>query len=105
MKAAILQAPNHMQLGMTADPVTEPGDLILFNDRGRGRACAVVAVHPHPAARGPHAGDGRLHPQKSPFIKPIDLTDEEKAAVLAFLHSLTDPVFVSDPKLANPWQK
>ena len=54
--------------------------------------------------QGPLAGDGRLHPQKSPFIKPIDLTDEEKAAVLAFLHSLTDPVFISDPKLANPWQ-
>lgn len=54
--------------------------------------------------QGPLAGDGRLHPQKSPFIKPMDLTDEEKAAVLAFLHSLTDPVFVSDPKLANPWQ-
>lgn len=29
MKAAILQAPNQMQLGLTADPVTEPGDLIL----------------------------------------------------------------------------
>ncbi len=54
-------------------------------------------------ASGPHAGDGRLHPQKSPFIKQIDLTDEEKAAVLAFLASLTDPVFVSDPNLANPW--
>ena len=54
-------------------------------------------------ANGPHAGDGRLHPQKSPFIKQIDLTDEEKAAVLAFLASLTDPVFVSDQNLANPW--
>lgn len=29
MKAAILQAPNHMALGQAADPVTEPGDLIL----------------------------------------------------------------------------
>ena len=29
MKAAILQAPNHMHLGVAADPVTEPGDLIL----------------------------------------------------------------------------
>lgn len=55
--------------------------------------------------QGPLAGDGRLHPQKSPFIKPIDLTAAEKAAVLAFLHSLTDPVFVSDPDLANPWQE
>lgn len=29
MKAAILEAPNRMQLGQTADPVTEAGDLIL----------------------------------------------------------------------------
>ncbi|WP_306523016.1 MbnH family di-heme enzyme [Rheinheimera sp.] len=53
---------------------------------------------------GPDAGDGRLHPYKSPFIKNIDLTAAEKAAVLAFLQSLTDPVFISDPALADPWQ-
>jgi L-iditol 2-dehydrogenase len=29
MKAAILHAPNDMKLGMAADPVTEPGDLVL----------------------------------------------------------------------------
>ena len=29
MKAAILHAPNHMRLDRVADPVTEPGDLIL----------------------------------------------------------------------------
>lgn len=29
MKAAILHAPNQMQLGITADPVMEPGDLLL----------------------------------------------------------------------------
>lgn len=52
---------------------------------------------------GPHQGDGRRHPQKSAFIKGIDLTPEEQIAVLAFLHSLTDPYFVQNPAYADPW--
>jgi len=55
-------------------------------------------------ANGRLQGDGRLHPAKSNFVKGFDLTPEERAAVLAFLHSLTDRDFVSNPAFADPWQ-
>ncbi len=53
--------------------------------------------------QGPWQGDGRLHPAKSNFVKGFDLTAEERAAVLAFLHSLTDANFVTNPAYADPW--
>lgn len=54
---------------------------------------------------GPHAGDGSKSPLKSEFVIGFKMTPEEKTALLAFLHSLTDMNFVNDPKLANPWLK
>lgn len=52
---------------------------------------------------GEFAGDGALSPLKSPFIRSIRLTEDERAALIAFLESLTDPAFTSDPRLADPW--
>lgn len=52
---------------------------------------------------GPSVGDGRQHPSRSPFVKGIAMTDAEKQDLLAFLQSLTDPHFLTDPALANPW--
>ena len=47
--------------------------------------------------------DGRLHPLKSSFVRGFELTDEEKQALLAFLYSLSDEQFVSNPAYSNPW--
>jgi cytochrome c peroxidase len=52
---------------------------------------------------GVDQGDGRLHPSKSAFIKGVDLTPEEKAALLAFLQGLTDSNFINNPAYQNPW--
>lgn len=54
-------------------------------------------------AQGADAGDGALHPARSNFVKGIDMTDEEKQALLAFLHSLTDQSFVENPAFSDPW--
>jgi cytochrome c peroxidase len=54
---------------------------------------------------GPYRGDGRLSPGKSPFIRTFRLTPEEKADVIAFLHSLTDEEFLSRPDLSAPEQR
>jgi cytochrome c peroxidase len=51
---------------------------------------------------GPRAGDGRAHPGKSPFIRGFTLTAQERQDLLAFLSSLTDERFLSDPKFADP---
>lgn len=50
------------------------------------------------------AGDGRKNPLKDPLITGFDLSQQEKQDVIAFLESLTDPTFLNDPRLANPWR-
>ncbi len=52
---------------------------------------------------GPNAGDGRLNPNKSDLISRIDLTAQDKADLVAFLKTLTDHDFLTNPKLANPF--
>jgi cytochrome c peroxidase len=53
---------------------------------------------------GPFAGDGRTSPLKSGLVRPFEATDLEVEQVIAFLESLTDPTFVSDPRFANPFE-
>ncbi|PKL34595.1 MAG: di-heme enzyme [Spirochaetae bacterium HGW-Spirochaetae-10] len=53
-------------------------------------------------ASGPFAGDGRLHPAKDGRVRPLFLTGEEKADLLAFLEALTDDCFLNDPAFADP---
>jgi cytochrome c peroxidase len=52
---------------------------------------------------GPYAGDGRLNPNKSDLISRIDLNAQEKADIVAFLKTLTDHEFVTNPKFADPF--
>ena len=51
---------------------------------------------------GPNAGDGRANPNKSTFVVGFELPDEERADLLAFLHSLTDEGFLTDPRFGPP---
>ena len=46
---------------------------------------------------------GRTHQNKSRLIKGFPLSVREKRALLAFLRSLTDPIFLSDPSLSDPF--
>ncbi|MEO0324122.1 MAG: MbnH family di-heme enzyme [Myxococcota bacterium] len=52
---------------------------------------------------GPNVGDGRLNPNKSIFVNGFELTPERQADLVAFLESLTDEAFLTDPRFANPW--
>ncbi len=47
-------------------------------------------------------GKGKTNPFKSPFVKGFSLSDEEKAALEAFLNSLTDHTFIANPEHAPP---
>jgi cytochrome c peroxidase len=56
-------------------------------------------------SEGDCVGDGRDSPMKAEFITGIESpTDQEIADVLAFLRSLTDEGFLTDPALSNPWE-
>jgi len=52
---------------------------------------------------GPNAGDGALSPLKSSLIVKIDLTQQEKADLLAFLKTLNDEKLLTSERYSNPW--
>jgi cytochrome c peroxidase len=52
---------------------------------------------------GPYAGDGRANPYKDPLIKSINLTDRDKADLVAFLKSLTDHSLTTNPRFSDPF--
>ncbi len=52
---------------------------------------------------GPDAGDGRLNPHKSTLIDAITLTARERSDLVAFLRTLTDRRFLTNPALSDPY--
>jgi len=52
---------------------------------------------------GPNVGVGSESPFRSIFVNGFTLTDQEREDVLAFLRSLTDRTFVSEPRFADPF--
>lgn len=74
-----------------------------------GSVPTLQAVLQHYAAggrlitSGPHAGDGRVHPNKSDLVSRIELDAQEQADIVAFLKTLTDEAFLRDPRHANPF--
>lgn len=54
---------------------------------------------------GPLRGEGHRSPLRSEFIVGFELTPEEREDLLAFLRSLTDSVFLSNPRFADPWDQ
>lgn len=54
---------------------------------------------------GPYAGDGTKNPYKSKFLTGFELSDGDKADIVAFLKSTTDDEFLRDPRFADPWKQ
>ena len=51
---------------------------------------------------GPNAGVGSENPLKSSFVAGFSITEAEKQDLIAFLESLTDETFVTNPALSDP---
>jgi cytochrome c peroxidase len=52
-----------------------------------------------------HYGKGvKPHPNLDPRVRRLNFTDSEKAALVAFLKTLTDQKFLTDPKYSDPFQ-
>jgi cytochrome c peroxidase len=55
---------------------------------------------------GPYAGSrGFDNPNKSAFVHGFVATQQERDDLLAFLRSLTDDEFLTNPKYSSPWPK
>lgn len=52
---------------------------------------------------GPRAGVGADHPNKSGLLIGFEATETEIADLIAFLDSLTDENFLTNPAYADPW--
>jgi len=52
---------------------------------------------------GMYAGDGSQNPYKSGFVGGFTMSDQERADLVAFLESLTDWDFITDPRFADPF--
>lgn len=52
---------------------------------------------------GEFAGDGTTNPYKSGLVPGFTLTEQETADLIAFLESLTDEEFVTNPALSDPF--
>ena len=54
---------------------------------------------------GEHAGDGRANIYKSQFVQGFEMTPDERAELLAFLHALTDQTFVERGAHQDPFEQ
>lgn len=91
------KAPTLRNIALTA-PYMHDGSLATLDE-----VIDMYAAGGRVISDGPNAGDGRTHPNKSTFVKGFTLTPDERRALIAFLESLTDHAFVTDPRFSDPF--
>lgn len=91
------RAPSLRNITLTA-PYMHDGSIATLSE-----VIDIYAAGGRNVLDGPHQGDGRLNPLKSPFVKGFKLSVVEKQQLLSFLDSLTDTHFTQDPQHGNPW--
>jgi len=93
------KAPTLRNIALTA-PYMHDGSMKTLEE--------VIELHSNGGRNiisGDNKGDGTQNPYKSDFITPKNFTDQEKADLLAFLESLTDNEFITNPKISNPFKE
>lgn len=74
---------------------------------GSARTLEEVLAHYEAGGRtiadGPNKGVGATSPRRSALVKGFTLTPDERQDLLAFLRSLTDESFTTNPALGDPW--
>jgi cytochrome c peroxidase len=91
------RAPSLRNVALTA-PYMHDGSVATLED-----AIDIYARGGRLIEEGPFAGDGADNPFKSEFVSGFELTEGERTDLVAFLASLTDEEFLTDPAFANPW--
>jgi len=92
------RTPSLRNVALTA-PYNHDGSVATLEDVIRNYASGGRHI-----TSGPNAGDGRISPIKDGFIVSFSITEQEIADVVAFLESLTDEEFISNPRFSDPWQ-
>ena len=80
-------------------PYTHDGTVATLEDM-----IDIYAAGGRVIASGPNAGDGRANPFKNGLITGFSITPEQKSDLIAFLKSLSDPGFLTNPAISDPFQ-
>ena len=90
------KAPSLRNIALTA-PYMHDGSVATLRE-----AIAHYRAGGRTITEGKWAGVGSENPYKSGFIKGFEITESEINDLIAFLQSLTDEVFVTNPAYSNP---
>lgn len=93
------RAPTLRNIAVTA-PYMHDGSIPTLE-----KVLDFYAAHGRNIKHGPNAGDGRRNPHKSKDVNEINLTEKEKADIVAFLKTLTDEQFLTNPAFSDPFKK
>jgi cytochrome c peroxidase len=93
------RAPTLRNVGVTA-PYMHDGSIGTLEE-----VVAFYAAGGREIKEGPLAGDGRANPFKDPLISTIVLGPKDQTDLVAFLRTLTDRRFLTDPRLSNPFRR
>lgn len=93
------RAPTLRNIALTA-PYMHDGSISTLE-----KVLDFYAAHGRNIKYGPNAGDGRRNPHKSKDVDAIKLTEQEKADIVAFLKTLTDEQFLTNPAFSDPFKK
>ncbi len=61
------------------------------------------ARHGRAVSKGDNQGDGKLSPLKDPILDKVEITEEDKPALIAFLKTLTDESLLTNPRFSDPF--
>lgn len=90
------RAPSLRNVTVTA-PYMHDGSIATLPD-----VLKFYAGHGRTISSGENQGDGRANPFKDERVARIKLNDAEQADVIAFLYTLTDEKFLTNPRFADP---
>ena len=92
------RAPSLRNVEVTA-PYMHDGSVTTLES-----ALDIIADGGRNVTAGVHAGDGRLNPYKSQLVKPLALSAQDKSDLIAFLKTLTDHEFLTNPQQSDPFK-
>ncbi|MEX8500395.1 MbnH family di-heme enzyme [Leptothrix ochracea] len=91
------RVPSLRNIAVTA-PYMHDGSIATLED-----VLAVYAAHGRNISSGPLKGDGRKNPFKDTRLDKIQLSAQDRADIVAFLKTLTDESFLTNPRYADPF--
>lgn len=91
--------PSLRNIALTA-PYMHDGSVATLEEVVR-----IYAAGGQHTTSGDSAGDGRVNPYKSGLVSGFDISDEEINNLVAFLLTLTDEEFITDPRFSDPFQQ